>query len=125
MIYFLLFSCLLNGVLFITKVIAQDSSTTASPSTPTTFVYITPEMSASSVASFFNALSTATPEQPGEGALAGDVGSSAGAGDSDAGAAGSESGSITISTTGIIAIVVCVSVVALFGSMLKLKSGMR
>ena len=113
---FLLFSLLLNGFYFTTRVTAQDSTSSASLPAPTTFVYITPEMSASSVSSFFNALATATPEQPGE-PLAGDVGSTAGAGDSDAGAAGKESGSITISTTGIIAIAVCVSVIALFGSM--------
>jgi len=115
----LLFSLLLNLFYFTTNVAAQEFTSSASLPAPTTFVYITPEMSASSVSSFFNALATATPQQPGDGPVAGDVGSTAGVGDSDAGAAGNESGSITISTTGIIAIVVCVSVVALFGSMLR------
>ncbi|KAG9246923.1 hypothetical protein BJ878DRAFT_539820 [Calycina marina] len=72
-------------------------------------------MSASSVSSFFHALATTTPQQPGDDPVAGDVGSTADAGDSDAGASGSSSGSFTLSQGAIIGIAVAVSFVALFG----------
>lgn len=108
----------LLSLLLSTHVSAQDTSsiTSAPSSLPTTFISITPEMSASSVSSFFNALATATPLQPGDGALPGDVGSAPAAGDSDAGAEGNDDNSLTISREGIIAIIVVCSVVVLFGS---------
>lgn len=74
-------------------------------------------MSSSSVASYFSSLATSAPIQPGSGPAAGDAGSSAGSstGDSDQGAAGPDSGSITISRGGIIAIIVVVVCVVIFG----------
>lgn len=124
----LLLSLMLN--FFALKVIAQDSIsssqspeqesvTSAPPSATTSFVSLTPEMSASSVSSLFSALATATPEQPGSGPSAGDAGSTAGSGGSDAGASGSDSGSFTLSKGGIIAIIVVVVFVVLFGSELN------
>lgn len=104
------------------KVIAQDlesvqASVTSSLSAATTsFVSLTPAMSSSSVSSYFAALATSAPQQPGDSPSAGDASSTAGAGDSDAGASGSDSGSITISKGGIIAIIVCVTFVVVFGS---------
>lgn len=109
----------LTLIVFFSKVIAQDPVTSAPAPAVTTFVSLTPEMSASSVSSYFSALATSAPQQPGDGPSAGDAGSSAGAGDSDAGASGSDSGSITVSRGGIIAIVVCVSFVVIFGSKLN------
>ena len=103
---------------FLHKVIAQDSISSSQAAATTTFVSLTPEMSSSSVSSYFSSLATSAPEQPGNGPSAGDVGSSAGtsAGDSNAGAAGPDSGSITLSKGGIIAIIVCVVFVIIFGS---------
>jgi len=100
--------------LFFLKTIAQQSP---SPIETTTSVSLTPEMSASSVASYYSSLATSAPIQPGSGPSAGDAGSSAGssAGDSDAGASGSDSGSITLSKGGIIAIIVIVVFVLVFG----------
>ena len=117
-----LFLGLLGLRCYTQKVQAQDSTssfttiTSGPAAVPTTFISITPEMSASSVSSFFNALATNTPQQPGDGAIAGDVASTPGAGDSDAGAQGSDDGSITISKNGLIAIIVVVSIVAFIGS---------
>jgi len=120
----LLLSLTLNLLcLLVQKVVAQDSSSSASsapsvtsqPPASTSFVSQTPEMSASSVSSFFNALATSVPQQPGDDPAPGDAGSSAGAGDTDAGAAGSDSGSITVSRGGMIAIIVCVVFVVVFG----------
>jgi hypothetical protein len=114
----LLLSLTLN-FLFLKVVLAQDFSTiSAPPSATTSFVSLTPEMSSSSVASFFSALATTAPQQPGGDPGAGDVSSSPGQGDTDAGASGSDSGSITISKGGIIAIIVCVVFVVIFGSKL-------
>jgi len=105
--------------LFLKVIFAQDSSssgiTSAPPSATTAFVSLTPAMSSSSVASFFSALATTAPEQPGGDPAAGDVSSSPGAGDTDAGAAGPDSGSINISKGGVIAIVVCVVFVVIVG----------
>jgi hypothetical protein len=103
---------------FFLQVIAQDSIISSPPSATTSFVSLTPEMSASSVSSFFNALATTIPQQPGDDPAAGDVSSSPGPGDGDAGAAGTDSGSINISKGGIIAIIVCVVFVVAFGSRL-------
>lgn len=109
----LLLSLTLN-FLFL-KVIAQNSVTSSPAAATTSYVSLTPEMSASSVSSYFAALATSAPQQPGDDPSAGDASSTSSAGDSDAGAAGSDSGSITISKGGIIAIIVCVSFVVLFG----------
>ncbi|KAL3422087.1 hypothetical protein PVAG01_06242 [Phlyctema vagabunda] len=112
----LLFSLMLN-FLFLHQVAAQTQSITANP-TLTTFISITPEMSSSSVASFFSALATSVPQQPGEGPSAGDVGSAndGSTADSDAGASGGGSdGGIELSRGGIIAIVVVVASIVLIG----------
>lgn len=98
------------------KVQAQDSS--AQPTSTQSYASLSPAMSSSSVASYFSSLATSAPVQPGSGPSAGDAGSSAGSstGDSDAGASGSSSGSITISKGGIIAIIIAVVCVVIFGS---------
>ena len=105
---------------FCIPAIAQNSvftTTTIAPSAATTsYDSLTPAMSSSSVASYFAALATSAPQQPNDDPSAGDVGSSAGAGDSDAGASGSSSGTLEISKNGLIALIVCVSFVVLFGS---------
>lgn len=110
-----LFSLLLN--LLCLTVQAQDSISSAQPSSATHQVSLSPAMSSSSVASYFSSLATSAPIQPGAGPSAGDAGSSAssGTGDSEAGASGSSSGSITLSRGGIIAIIVVVVCVVLFG----------
>jgi hypothetical protein len=71
----LLSGSLLQLLLFTTQVLAQDSSTTSAPAPASATTSLTPEMSASSVSSFFAALATATPQQGGDGPTAGDVGS--------------------------------------------------
>lgn len=89
-------------------------STTATPTAATTS--LTPAMSSSSVAAFFSALATTAPQQPGSGSQAGDAGSANSGVNSAAGAAGSDTGSITLSRGAIIAIVIVVSCVVIFGS---------
>ena len=120
--FFFLSSAL--SFLFLNQALAQDSSTSSQPPATSTFVSLTPAMSSSSVASYFSAIATSAPQQPGSGPSAGDVGSSSGSNgaDSEAGASGGSSGSIEISRGGIIAIIVCVSVVVIFGSKLRGKS---
>jgi hypothetical protein len=110
-----LLSLMLNFLVLKTN--AQDSISSAQAATATTYS-LSPAMSSSSVASYFSSLATSAPIQPGNGPSAGDAGSSAGssAGDSDEGAAGPDSGSITISRGGIIAIIVVVVCVVIFGS---------
>ena len=114
---FFLLSLMLNFLAL--QIYAQDSVSEAQPTaTPTQFTSLTPAMSSSSVASYFSALATSEPIQPGNGPAAGDVGSAAGSsiGDSDAGAAGNSSGSFTISSGGIIAIITVAVCVVIFGS---------
>jgi len=90
---------------------AQETSTA-----PTTTTSLTPAMSSASVAAFFSALATTAPQQPGNGEPAGDAGSvSTPGGDSDAGASGTDSESITLSRGAIIAIIVIVVSVIIFG----------
>jgi len=127
---FVLFAFLFNFLYWPALVRAQDSdsvtsssasvvdtaaATTQAPAATSSSVSLTPEMSASSVSSYFESLATATPQQPGDGPSAGDVGSTAGAGDSEAGASGGSSGGFTLSRGGLIAIIVCISVVVLLG----------
>ena len=114
-----LFSLVLNLLISKRLVLAQDPAS-ASSTVPiaTSSTSLTPAMSSSSVASYFSALATSVPIQPGNGPSAGDAGSSAASstGDSDAGAAGSSSGSITISKGGMVAIIIVVVCVVIFGS---------
>lgn len=112
----LLLSLMLNFLFH--KAIAQDSISSSQAAATTTFVSLTPEMSASSVSSYFSALATSAPEQPGNGPSAGDAASAPGssAADSIAGASGPDSGSITLPRGGIIALIVCVVGVCIFGS---------
>ncbi|KAI9054352.1 hypothetical protein LZ554_001515 [Drepanopeziza brunnea f. sp. 'monogermtubi'] len=93
---------------------AQDNPIT-SPS-PTIPVSMTPEMSAASVSSVFYALKTSAPQQPGNGPVAGDAGSSASTSDSNAGASGSDGGSVSISRGGIIAIIAIAVSVCIIGA---------
>ena len=123
------------NLLFVTAT-AQESQFYEAPS-PTALVSLTPEMSASAVSSFYSSLATSSPQQPGNGELivlmewdrrhtqrltreigpsAGDVGSTAGSGDSEEGASGHDSGSITLSQNGMIAIIVVIVLVCVFGS---------
>ncbi|KAB8293830.1 hypothetical protein EYC80_009311 [Monilinia laxa] len=73
-------------------------------------------MSSSSVASFFSALATSEPSAPGD-PSAGDAASSVGSNgaDSDAGASGTSSGSVQLSNGAMIAIIIAVIGVCLFG----------
>ncbi|KAJ8062844.1 hypothetical protein OCU04_008099 [Sclerotinia nivalis] len=73
-------------------------------------------MSSSSVASFFSALATSEPSAPND-PSAGDAASSAGSNgaDSDAGASGTSSGGVQLSTGALIAIIIAVIGVCLFG----------
>ena len=105
---------------------AQDYISSASVAATTSYS-LSPAMSSSSVASYFSALATSAPIQPGSGPVAGDAGSSPGssAGDSDAGAAGPDSGSFTISRGGIIAIIVIVVCVVMLGSTWPYQLGGR
>lgn len=91
---------------------AQDS--TQPTATIKRMSSLTPSASASAVSSFFSALATVTPQQPGD-PSAGDVSSTAGSGDSNAGAAGQDTGSIGLSKGVIIAIIVVACSVCLFG----------
>jgi hypothetical protein len=106
-----LFSLVLHFLFW--KTIAQNPISSSATAT----VSLTPAMSSSSVASYYSSLATSAPIQPGTGPSAGDAGSSGGTsvGDSDAGASGSDSGSITLSQGGMIAIIVMVVAVSLFG----------
>ncbi|RQM05992.1 hypothetical protein DH86_00002546 [Scytalidium sp. 3C] len=74
-------------------------------------------MSSSSVASFFSALATTAPLQPGSGPAPGDPSSSGGspAVDSDAGASGPSSGGINMSRGGLIAMIVAIVCVVVIG----------
>lgn len=72
-------------------------------------------MSASASSSLYAALASSTPQQPGDGPSAGDVGSTAGTGDTNAGAQGNSSSSITISKGGIIALIVVAVTVCIIG----------
>ncbi|TAQ85988.1 hypothetical protein B7494_g5688 [Chlorociboria aeruginascens] len=110
----ILFLSFLLNFLFL-KTIAQNSSvsTTQAPAT-TTFVSLTPEMSANSVSSVFSALASSDPLQAGS-PEPGDAGSSPTSGDSTAGASGPDSGSITLSKGGLIAIIIVVVVISVFG----------
>lgn len=112
-----LLSWMLNFLFLKTN--AQDSISSAQAAATTTSYSLNPAMSSSSVASYFSSLATSAPIQPGSGPSAGDAGSSAGSstGDSNEGAAGPDSGSITISRGGIIAIIVVVVCVVVFGGM--------
>jgi hypothetical protein len=107
--------------------VASQNSVTAAPSPTTTAFTLTPQESASSLASYYSALATSAPIQPGSGPLPGDAGSSAGSSQSasEAGASGSDSGSFTLSKAGIIAIAVVVSCVVIFGSKSHPTSGRR
>lgn len=110
----ILFSLVLNFL--VVKTFAQQT-TQQVPATTTT-VSLTPAMSSSSVASFFSALATTTPEQPGSDPAPGDAGSS-GTGSSaanEAGASGQDSGSISLSRGGLIAVIVVIVGVAVLGS---------
>ncbi|KAF5869129.1 uncharacterized protein Bfra_011672 [Botrytis fragariae] len=94
---------------------SQLSAETPSPAL-TTSISLTPAMSSSSVASFFAALATSEPSAPND-PPAGDAastGGSAGA-DSDAGASGTSSGGVQLSNGAMIAIVIAVIGVCLFG----------
>ncbi|APA08534.1 hypothetical protein sscle_04g033040 [Sclerotinia sclerotiorum 1980 UF-70] len=73
-------------------------------------------MSSSSVASFFSALATSEPSAPND-PSAGDAASSAGSNgvDSDAGASGTSSGGVQLSTGALIAIIVAIIGVCIFG----------
>ncbi|QSZ36145.1 hypothetical protein DSL72_007270 [Monilinia vaccinii-corymbosi] len=71
-------------------------------------------MSSSSVAAFFSALATSEPSAPGN-PSAGDAASSGSGPDSDAGASGTSNGSVQLSNGAMIAIIVAVIGVCLFG----------
>lgn len=93
--------------------------TTTSPASAATDTALTPDMSASSV---FASLATATPQQlSGEGCGPGEAGCqpTGNAG----GAAGSDITSFSLSKGGLIAIIVVVVVVAIFGSKILLVQG--
>jgi len=73
---FILLSLMLNFILFFRFTTAQDqtesspsfpSNTPAATTTSPPSVSLTPEMSASSVSSYFSSLATTAPEQPGNG----------------------------------------------------------
>ncbi|KAH8816195.1 hypothetical protein F5884DRAFT_663743 [Xylogone sp. PMI_703] len=74
-------------------------------------------MSSASVASFFSALATTEPIQPGDGPAPGDAASGGGGSvvDSDAGASGSDSGGINLSKGGLIAIIIVIVFVVILG----------
>ncbi|KAF4627779.1 hypothetical protein G7Y89_g10375 [Cudoniella acicularis] len=108
----LLVSLLLN---FLFSQVAAQNSITSQPSATTSSVSLTPEMSASAASSLYSVLATSSPQQPGNGPSAGDVGSTAGTGDNTAGASGTSSGSITLSKGAIIALVVIAAVVCIIG----------
>ncbi|KAM3066155.1 hypothetical protein ACMFMG_010504 [Clarireedia jacksonii] len=95
---------------------AQLLSAVPTPSPTSSSIELTPAMSSSSVASFFSALATTEPAAP-DGPAAGDAGSSASSpgADSDAGASGTSSGSVQMSTGVMVAIIVAVVGVCLFG----------
>ncbi|CAL3962478.1 hypothetical protein PZA11_000373 [Diplocarpon coronariae] len=102
---------------FLFSLVTGQGSITSQPSPSTTsLVSLTPEMSASSVASVFSALATSGSQQPGNGPVAGDAGSSASTGDTDAGARGADRGSIAISRGGIIAIIVVAVFICVLGT---------
>jgi hypothetical protein len=100
-----------------TSTSAQLHAATVTPSPTSSSIELTPAMSSSSVASFFSALATTEPTAP-DGPAAGDAGSSAGSSgaDSDAGASGTSAGSVQMSTGVMVAIIVAVVGVCLFGS---------
>jgi hypothetical protein len=120
---FFLLSLMLNFLVLNAR--AQDSVSSVQPTSTISYTSLSPAMSSSSVASYFSSLATSAPIQPGSGPSAGDAGSSAGSstGDTDAGASGPDSGSITISKGGIIAIIVVVVCVVIFGSMSPQRIG--
>ncbi|TGO33925.1 hypothetical protein BHYA_0221g00150 [Botrytis hyacinthi] len=97
---------------------SQLSTETPSPSL-TTSISLTPAMSSSSVASFFAALATSEPSAPNN-PPAGDAASTGGStgADSDAGASGTSSGGVQLSNGAMIAIVIAVIGVCLFGTTL-------
>jgi hypothetical protein len=99
-----------------TSAFGQYYTTTASAAAATSS--LTPaEMSAASVSSVFASLATATPQQQsGEGGGPGDASSSGGSGNA-AGASGSDTTSFSLSKGGLIAIIVVVAAVSIFGSM--------
>jgi len=93
------------------------------PTPTSTSVSLTPAESAASVSSFFAALASASPQQPGSGLAPGEGDPNDVGGDGNAGAEGTDTESITLSTGAIIAIAVVVGGVIIIGSMYPLAPG--
>lgn len=104
------------NLFFFHKITAQSTISPQSTATATP-ISLTPAMSSSSVASLFSALATTTPQQSGGGAAPGDSSDSGSGVDSDAGASGGSSGGIQLSKAGLIAVIVVIVAVVVFGSM--------
>jgi hypothetical protein len=110
----------MKGVLIITLVlnilalaIAQDSATTklAAPAKASA--------TAASVSSYFASMATGSVNQPGDGGSPGDPSSTGGVGSgNEAGASGSDYESFSLSKGGLIAIIVVIVAVVVFGGML-------
>ncbi|KAI9742988.1 MAG: hypothetical protein M1818_003283 [Claussenomyces sp. TS43310] len=101
---------------YICSVTAQSSAllNTETSATPTSQAPTSASSAASTASSFWSGFESSTPLQPGQ-PSAGDPASSGNDGGSAAGASGSSSGSGSLSTGGLIAIVVIVSLVVVFG----------
>jgi hypothetical protein len=92
------------------------STSSVAPQTTSTSFSQSPEMASQSVSSVFAALATATPQQTsGDQAPGDDSGGTTNP--NAAGASGTDSESLNLSRGGMIAIIVVVVVVAIFGSM--------
>jgi hypothetical protein len=109
-----------------TTTLSSSSTITATP-VPTSTISQTPEMSSASVSSVFAALASATPQQQGGDVAPGDAANGGGdLGDQNAaGASGSDHESFNLSKGGMIAIIVVVVVVAVFGSMCPVSHDTR